>query len=340
MTINKLLSTNNSPLVIAEVGVNHEGSYEKACELIKLAQAAGADFVKFQSYTPIRYASCEDQQRLKRVSRFALSNEDFLGLSQLATKLGIGFLSTPLTEDWVEVLNPFCAAFKIASGDITFKPVIKNAAHTGKPLIISTGAATIDEIDQAVSWVCEEVGQENLKDRLILMHCVAAYPTPIEEANVMSIPFLRDRYGISIGYSNHVMGMEASLAAVALGASVIEIHFTDQKEGREFRDHALSFESEDLRKFIEMSRLIKASLGVYDKVVQSCEKDMIPMIRKGVIAARSLKAGVTLTEEDLIYARPATEFKALEIDQLIGKVLTQDIETGYLIPKDAIKCVA
>lgn len=331
---------NKDPLIVAEIGVNHEGSIDKALELTRLAAQAGADIIKFQSCTPERFIAAHDTIRRERVSRFALSKENHLALHKLTQELGVKFMSTPTTEDWVEILEPLCPAFKIASGDITFKPVIQKAAQTGKPLIISTGAATINEIDQAVAWVRDEVGEQNLKDRLILMHCVAAYPVPIDEANLLSIPFLRDRYGLSIGYSNHVIGIEASLAAVALGASVIEIHFTDQKEGREFRDHALSFEPEDLRKFVEMARTIKSALGSYEKVVQNCERDMIPMIRKGVIAARALKAGATLSEEDLVYARPATEFKALEIDQLIGKVLTQDLEKGYLIPKDSIKCVA
>lgn len=331
---------NQNILIVAEIGVNHEGSFDKAIELTYSAAKAGADIIKFQSYSPERFIAAHDVQRRMRVSQFSLNKMNHLALHKLTQELGVQFMSTPVTEDWVEILEPLCPAFKIASGDITFKPVIKKAAQTGKPLIISTGAATIEEIDQAVSWVREEVGQEQLSKRLVLMHCVAAYPAPIEEANLLSIPFLKDRYGLEVGYSNHVLGIEACLAAVALGASVIEVHFTDQKEGRDFRDHALSFDAKDLTQFIDMARKIKKSLGCYDKSVQSCEKDTIPLIRKGVVAAKTLKAGSVLCEEDLMYARPATEFKSCEVSDLIGKVITQDVEEGFLIPKDSIKCAA
>jgi len=322
--------------IIAEIGVNHEGNLHAALRMLELAAATGVNVVKFQAYTPALYASASDQQRLERVTKFALDKNQFEYLALKSNSLNIEFLCTPVTEDWVEVLNPLCRAFKIASGDITFKPVIKKAAQTGKPLIISTGAATVNEIDQAVEWVSEEIGSENLEDRLMLMHCVSAYPTPIEQANMLSIPFLKDRYGLDVGYSNHVIGVEACLAAVALGANVIEVHFTDCKEGREFRDHSLSFDPGDLETFIKMARKVKASLGVYAKEPQECEKGAIPVMRKGIVAERNLKAGDVLKETDLMFARPATEFSSNDLPAVIGKKLTKDISKGYLITKDAI----
>jgi len=330
---------NNNLLVVAEIGVNHEGDVLKAKRMIELAASVGADYIKFQSYTPRRYIAANDLTRFQRVTAFSLSIKEFECLYELALKLKIQFLSTPVTEDWVTLLNPMCSAFKIASGDITFKPVIKKAAQTGKPIIISTGAATIEEIDQAVAWVQEEVGKENIKERLILMHCVSAYPTPIEQANILSIPFLKERYGLNIGYSNHVVGINACLAAVALGACIIEVHFTDQKEGRSFRDHAISFNKDDLRNFISTAKEIKKSLGVYDKRLQPCEAENISLIRKGIVAAKNIKAGTKLSLDDLMFARPATEFQSSEIIDLIGKQINQDVSEGYLIPREAIKCV-
>jgi N,N'-diacetyllegionaminate synthase len=327
---------NNDLVIIAEIGVNHEGDLSQAKNLLQLAAAEGVDYVKFQSYTANRLASANDPSRLQRVSKFALSKEDFRELANLAKTLNVNFLSTPITEDWVDYLDNLCNAFKIASGDITFRPVIQKAAKTGKTIILSTGTATLDEIDQAINWVKEEIGAENLSERLILMHCVSAYPTPIEEANILSIPFLKERYGLEVGYSNHVIGISASLAAVALGANVVELHFTDCKEGREFRDHALSVDANDLRSFIKTAREIKKSLGKYEKQPQNCELAAIPAMRKGVIAARNLKSGQVLTEEDLMFARPATEFSSNEIGTLIGKLVKQDILQGYLIPKGAV----
>jgi N,N'-diacetyllegionaminate synthase len=323
-------------IFIAEIGVNHEGDIEQAKKMLMLAAAANVDCVKFQSYTPSRYIAANNADRLSRVTTFSLIKQNFEQLAALAQNLKINFLSTPLTEDWVDILNPLCPAFKIASGDITFKPVIQKAARTGKPLIISTGAANIDEIDQAVSWVEAGVGSENLKDRLILMHCVSAYPAPIEQVNILSIPFLKERYGLRVGYSNHVIGMNACLAAVALGADVIEVHFTDCKEGREFRDHALSFDQNDLKTFIQTAREIRKSLGEYSKEVQLCESNGIAMLRKGVIAGRDLKSGDVLHENDLMFARPATEFSSNEIHLLIGQKLKTDVFKGYLIPRSSI----
>lgn len=331
----KFLEKNNI-CIIAEIGVNHEGGMGEAIKMLELASQTGVNYVKFQSYTPFRYVASNDQVRLTRVQKFALTQENFQQLSLIAHELGVGFISTPLTEDWVELLDPLCPAFKIASGDIAFKPVIQKVARTGKPIIMSTGAATIEEIDQAINWVGQEVGYDNIKDRLILMHCVSAYPTPIEEANILSIPYLKERYKLRVGYSNHVIGMNACLAAIALGADVIEVHFTDRKENREFRDHALSFDQKDLNTFIQAANEIHKSLGKYEKVVQSCESQNIQMIRKGIIAARDIKNGEIISEDDLMYARPAKEFSSNEIDLLIGKRSKKDISKGYLISRDAI----
>jgi len=322
--------------VIAEIGVNHEGNIKNAIKMLELAATTGIKAVKFQAYTPTLYASASDQQRLELVSKFSLNENDFKILYDSSKNLNVEFLCTPLTEDWVEKLNPYVKVFKIASGDITFEPVIKNAAKTGKQIILSTGTATLQEIDQAIKWVEEAVGKEAIKERLILMHCVSAYPTPIEEANILSIPFLKERYGLRVGYSNHVIGIDASLAAVALGADIIEIHFTDCKEGREFRDHALSFDLNDLKTFMTMAGNIKKSLGQYGKEPQPCEKISIPAMRKGIIASKELKTGQILTKEDLMFARPATQFAANELNVIIGKQLKKDIPKGYLITKDSI----
>ena len=322
--------------IIAEIGVNHEGKLDSAINMMRLAAEAGAKIVKFQSYTPSRYTAADNAERLERVSKFALSCQDFIDLNEESKRLGVHMLSTPLSEDWVEKLSPLCNAFKIASGDITFKPVIEMAAKTGKELIISTGAATIQEIDCAVDWVGNIVGKDRLKERLTLMHCVSAYPTPIDQANILSIPFLKERYNLRVGYSNHVIGMSACLAAIALGADIIEVHFTDCKEGREFRDHELSFDHKDLKAFIKVAKEVKESLGSYGKEPQTCEKESIPLMRKGIIAAKDLQIGEVLTQENIMYARPATEFSSNNTDLLLGKRLQKAVNKGFLIQKDAI----
>jgi len=322
--------------IIAEIGVNHEGDFDKAVELIKKAKHAGADFVKFQSYTPDFYTSQDNKERFERVSKFALGEKDFKKLHDISKAVGISFLSTPLTHDWVEKLNPYCEAFKIASGDITFKNVIQKAAQTGKPMLMSTGAATIDEIDRAVSWVEEIVGKENLVQRLTLLHCVASYPTPIDQANIRSIPFLKERYNLPVGYSNHVIEVEACLAAIVLGAEIVEVHFTDEREGRDFRDHELSFNEDMLRDFIVSAKKIEKSLGVFDKKPLPCEVDIIPLIRKGIIASRDIREGEVLSSDNLTFSRPATEFTSNQLDEVLGKKTKANILKGFLIPRGAI----
>src|SRR3990167_519007 len=334
-----MIKLTNDLLIVAEIGVNHEGKLDKAIELTHLAQRAGADIIKFQSYTPERFVASHDVVRMERIKRFALTEEEHLKLYALTKSIGVIFMSTPVTEDWIDFLNPLCLAFKIASGDITFKPVIQKAAQTGKPLILSTGASTIVEIDQAVGWVENIVGSDNLKERLILMHCVSSYPTPIEEANILSIPYLRDRYGLNIGYSNHVVGISACLTAIALGATLIEVHFTDKKEGRTFHDHLLSFDYDDLKNFIYLAKEMRKSLGRYEKKIQPSESNNVSLIRKGIVAAENIKAGDVLTEENLMFSRPATEFSSGDLLQLLGKKINRDIMRGSLICKDAILCV-
>jgi N,N'-diacetyllegionaminate synthase len=322
--------------IVAEIGVNHEGDGEAALKLLRLAAEAGADAVKFQSYSPARYASADDPARLERVSRFALDQEAHRRLAHQAKALGVHFFSTPLSEDWVPFLAEHADVIKIASGDLIFEPVVRAAAASAKIVICSTGLATADEIDLAVGWVRDEVGAAALPERLVLMHCVSAYPTPIEEANLLSIPYLAERYGIPVGYSNHVIGIEACLAAVALGAQVIEAHFTDCKTGRSFRDHELSLEPQELRELVRLAPRFRASRGVVGKPRQNCEAGNLAAVRKGLIAARDLEAGTVLRREDLMFARPATEFAAGEIGAVIGRRLTQALGRGRLLRRNMV----
>jgi N-acetylneuraminate synthase/N,N'-diacetyllegionaminate synthase len=169
------------------------------------------------------------------------------------------------------------------------------------------------------------------------MHCVAAYPVPVEQANVRAVPFLADRYGVTVGYSNHVIGPEACLAAVALGASVVETHFTDKKDGRTFRDHALSCDPEDLRRLKTQMIGVRAALGRYGKSRMPCELPLLTAARKGVVAARDLPTNHVLSRSDLMFARPADDFPASEIETLIGRRLTAPLRIGQRLRRDAVE---
>lgn len=324
-------------VVIAEIGVNHEGDVAAAHKLLDLAKQAGADAAKLQSYTPARYASASDPERLQRVTRFALSEQDHRDLAAHASEIGLNLFSTPLTEDVVPLLAELFPAIKIASGDLTFEPVIRAAGRTGRPVLISTGAGDMDEVTRAVSWMRDEVGASLLRERLVLLHCVAAYPAPSEALNLASIPFLAEQTELRVGFSNHMIGVDACLAAIAAGACVIEAHFTDRKSGRTFRDHELSLEPDEFARLVQAAPLWRAMRGEPGKMAQSVEMPVRQAIRKGVVAARGLQAGHQLKAEDLAYARPATEFGAADLPKLIGRTLKAPLLAGELIRKDQVE---
>jgi N-acetylneuraminate synthase/N,N'-diacetyllegionaminate synthase len=320
-------------VVVAEIGVNHEGSLDAAIRLMRLAREAGADAAKFQTFTPERYASSSDMARLKRVTGFDLGREGFRKLADEAAKLDFPIFSTAVSEDVIPFLDEMFPAIKIASGDIDFEPAIRAAAATGKPVFLSTGLATMDEVATAVGWFRDAAGTKDIRDRLILMHCVTAYPAPVEQANVQAVPYLAAKTGLRVGYSNHVIGLEACLGAVALGACALEVHFTDRKTGREFRDHQLSCDPDDMRRLLAMIGPLKASLGTAGKQRQPAEVDNLKVVRKGVVAARDMAAGTTLSRGDLMFARPATEIPAGEIESLPGARLKAAVRKGELITR-------
>jgi len=322
--------------VVAEIGVNHEGDPAVAEALVRAAAKAGAQAVKLQTYTPERFASSSDPARLARVSRFRLDEAAHRHLAEVARACGISLFSTAVTEDVVDFLAEFGPVVKVASGDVDFEVLVRAAVRTGKPVILSTGNASLEEIDRAVEWCASEIGRDRLSERLALLHCVSAYPAPIEQANVRTVPFLKARYGLTTGYSNHVLESEAVLAAVALGAQIVEIHFTDRKSGREFRDHALSFEPAELAALVRSIGLVRASLGEDGKRIQPAEAPLRQAIRKGVVAARDLAAGTVLQDSDLMFARPATEFAAAERPRLVGRKLLKDLKRGELVPRSAV----
>lgn len=318
-------------VIIAEVGVNHEGDPEVARKLIHQACDAGANAVKFQTYTPERFVGTGDAARLARVSGFALSDDVLRDLAKEAQSIGITMFSAAITEDKIPLLAELFPVIKIASGDLTFEPAIRGAAATGLPVIVSTGLGSDAEIDQAIAWFKAESSLDDVRERLHLMHCVTAYPTPISEANVQAVPYLAERTGLSVGYSNHVIGLEACYAAIALGASSIEVHFTDCKTGRDFRDHELSCDQSDLAQLVQAAPRIKASLGTHAKPRQAAEAPLLDAVRKGVVAARDLPANHVLALDDLMFARPASEFPSGEVHTLVGKRIAQAYRLGETI---------
>lgn len=323
--------TDHETIVIAEIGVNHEGCADVAADLIARLGPSGVDAVKLQSYTPERFVAASDPERLARVRRFALDAADHERLAAAARAAGLGFCSTPISEDWVPLIARLGDGIKIASGDLDFRPVISAAAASGKPVILSTGAGEVAEIDRAIDWISRIIPAAELPRRLALLHCVSEYPARFEDCNLHSIGYLAARYGLAVGWSNHVVGPDACLAAISHGATVIELHVTDNKHGREFRDHALSFEPEELPDLIAKMRRLRQAAGVPGKAPTANERELRAHMRKGLTTAGDLQKGTVLRAEDIVFARPATEFLSGDLDAVVGRRLVADVARGHPI---------
>ncbi len=322
---------NEKVFVVAEIGVNHEGSLETASMLVEKAAEAGVDAVKFQTYLPEEYVTAADKERFARVGRFALSTDDFRQLSDLAQSLGVIFFSTPLGISSVDALEPFVPLFKISSGDLTYHPILALAAQKGKPVVLSTGGAAVEEIDAAVAVLKKHGPDRPLSEWLLLNQCVACYPAPADQINLRAMDFLRDRYGVLVGYSDHTLSNAMCLAAVALGARWIEKHFTDRKTGRDFHDHALSSEPEEMAQLVRDIRDIEAGLGQGGKFRAPCEETGLPRLRRGIAVNRDMKAGETITAGDITWLRPESDFPIGSENRVIGRKLAQDVPMGYLL---------
>lgn len=311
-------------LLIAEIGNNHEGDVNFAEELIGLAADAGADAVKFQTIVPERLVAPEQIERLVQLRKFSLNEEAFVRLADTARSQDIMFLSTPFCESVVPFVASLCPAIKVASGDNDHVALLRSVARTGLPVLLSTGMADLELVAKAVgvlesAWA--DVGED---PDLVLMHCVSAYPTPTTEANIRALQSLSS-LGRPVGYSDHTLGTDAAVVAVAAGARVIEKHFTDRHNRSSFRDHALSATPNEFTVLAERVRETEILLGDGAKRVMPSERDVVVAARRSLHASRTLAAGEVIAAEDLIGLRPATSLPVNAPEDLIGKRVAQDL---------------
>lgn len=328
--------TDRKVFIVAEAGVNHEGRLEDALELVRQAKLSGADAVKFQTYAPERYIARSETERFERVSRFALGPEQFRALAEEARRVGIFFFSTPLDPASIDALDRYVRIFKISSGDMDFEPLVRRIASKKKPIIISTGTAGFEEIARTLSWVRRQTSAAFVREKVALMHCVAAYPAPAESVNLRTIGQLRERFGLTVGYSDHTQGCEIAPLAVAAGARIIEKHFTLGREGRVFRDHFISADPAEMRQLVGAVRRVETLVGVHDKVLCEAETANIPQMRRGIAAARPIRKGERLRKEDLLFVRPQRDYRYQDAARLVGKKARKDIASGKLIEKTEI----
>ena len=325
-------------LIIAEAGVNHNGSLDLAKRLVDRAKECGADIVKFQTaklgslVTKFAHMAAyqkentgiEESQK-NMLSRLLLSFEDFLGLSEYCRNVGIKFLSTPFDIDSIHFLNSLQDIWKIPSGEITNYPYLVEIAKTGKDIILSTGMSTLDEVDAAL-----EVLKVNGAGKITLLHCTTDYPASPEDVNLRAMLTMKEHCGCPVGYSDHTQGIEVSVAAVALGAEVIEKHFTLDKT-MEGPDHKASLEPNELRAMVKAVRNIERALGNGLKVPSESEKMNIEVARKSIIAARDIRKGEIFTEENLTTKRPGTGICPMMWNEILGTEARRDFMEDELI---------
>jgi N,N'-diacetyllegionaminate synthase len=328
----RTVNTDKNVLVIAEIGNNHEGDITTAARLVQEAAQCGVGAVKFQTYRTEYLVSRSDNERFQRLKKFELSISQFRELSELAHSLGLLFLSTPLDLQSARGLKDLVDAYKIASGDVNFYPLIEEVLQTGKPIIISTGVSDYRQVSTTVSFIEQGWEKRSIPGELGILHCTSCYPTPPEQVNLQSIPFLKQHFSHTIGYSDHTIGIDAPLAAVALGARIIEKHFTISHSFSSFRDHQISAEPVEMRDLVQKIPQIGSMIGREEKTVQPCEAGMDSTIRRSIVSDKDLAAGHVIEPQDLTWIRPATGgLLPGEEHQLINKQLKRQITRGEQI---------
>jgi sialic acid synthase SpsE len=337
---NRLVGDDEPCFIIGEVGINHNGSLELAMRLIEVAKEAGCDAVKFQKRTINRILT-KDLLNMPYVGptslgstygehrrRLELTRNDYKKIVERCRELEIIFLASAWDEEAVDFLEEFdVPAHKIASADLTNLPLLRYVASKGKPVILSTGMSDISEIDEAVSTI------RNHCDQLILLQCTSTYPSRFEEVNLRTMSLLRERFHCPVGYSGHELGIAVSAAARALGACVIERHFTLDRT-MQGPDHAASLEPTGLKKLVRDIRAIEMALGEKEKKVLERERPIRMRLAKSIVASKKIKKGTILTQDLITQKSPGSGLSPIWIDRIIGKRLRRDLEEDEIIKKE------
>ncbi|MGH2693400.1 MAG: N-acetylneuraminate synthase family protein [bacterium] len=314
------------PLIIAEIGGNHDGKVERAYRLAKMAAESGADVVKFQAYRADTLVNPRlSMERHRHFRRLELPLDEWFRLAEFVRSLGCHWMVSLWDEEWLEALDPELPAYKVGSGDFTNFSLLDQLVATGKPLILSTAMCDERDVDETVAFLLDR-NPEIIKDRrLALLQCTAMYDDPNEEdANLAGMARLRDRYGVVVGYSNHARGPRACIVAAAMGAEIVEAHFTDDKT-RPFRDHQLSLTSKEMLQLRAMVDSLPTLRGNPIKTVSQREAANRETFRRGLYPRRDLPAGRVVRAGDLVALRPNVGIDARKYFRLIGTRLRRDV---------------
>lgn len=336
---------NNKVFIIAEAGVNHNGDIQLAYKLIDEAVRANVDCVKFQTFKAEKLVSStakmadyqkanlgKETSQFEMLKKLELTFEDFRQLQAYCDAKGILFLSTPFDEESLDFLvdDLQIPYIKISSGDLTNFPFLYQIAKKNKPIIISTGMATMAEVEKSVSWLRQHTDSE-----VIVLHCTTNYPCPYDEVNLTAMLTMRDELGVTIGYSDHTLGDQIPVAAVALGATMIEKHFTLDKT-MEGPDHLASMEPDELAAMVAKIRDIEVALGHGKKIPNPSEEKIKDVVRKKIYPAVPLQAGEAITLENITFKRSSVGIPVDQVEQVVGKVTTKALSIEDAITTEVI----
>ena len=332
----------NKVLIIAEAGVNHNGSLEIAKRLVDEASSAAVDIIKFQTFKAEKLVSKAAKQaeyqkknigkgeetQYAMLKKLELSNEQHEELIAYCKLKNIRFFSTAFDIDSIDYLHSLnLGLWKIPSGEITNYPYLKKIATYKEPVILSTGMCELTDIENAINVL---VANGVSKDIITVLHCNTEYPTPMKDVNLKAMLEIKEKFGVKIGYSDHTEGIEVPIAAVALGATVIEKHFTLDKN-MEGPDHKASLEPSELKAMVKSIRNIEQALGTGHKTVSDSERKNIEIARKSIVAAKDIKEGEIFTEENITVKRPGNGISPMEWENVIGKVAKRNFQEEELI---------
>lgn len=330
-------------VIIAEAGVNHNGDVAMARQLIRTAAEAGADYVKFQTFTPedlvsrsarqARYqrenAAERDGSQLAMLRKLALPADAYAELVADCRASGIRFLSSPFDLRAVDFLSQVGMDFwKVPSGEITNLPYLRKIAATRKPVVLSTGMSSMEEVDWAIRTLLAS-GVPTVDD-ITVLHCNTQYPTPVADVNLKAMVRMRESFGVKVGYSDHTRGIEVPIAAVALGATVIEKHFTLDCS-LPGPDHKASLEPLALKEMVSAIRNVELALGTGEKKTSPSERENVAIARKSIVAARAIKKGEVFDERNLTVKRPGNGISPMRWDEVVGTTARRDFAEDELI---------
>jgi N-acetylneuraminate synthase/N,N'-diacetyllegionaminate synthase len=336
---------NNKVIIIAEAGVNHNGDYENAKKLILTAAKAGADYVKFQTFKANKLVSKEAQKaeyqkvnlkedgdtQYEMLKKLEMPENWHYDLIKYANECGVKFLSTGFDEDSIDFLDSLnIDLFKVPSGEITNKPYLEHIAKKGKPIVISTGMSNLQEIKDAVDVL---QSHQIAKNKITILHCNTEYPTPMQDVNLLAMKTIQNELGIQVGYSDHTLGIEVPIAAVALGAVLIEKHFTLDRN-MVGPDHKASLEPNELKLMINAIRNIEMALsGSGIKEPSISELKNIGIARKSIHINKALKKGYLLKREDMVMMRPGDGISPMDMELYLNKKIASNLSEGHKISK-------